>query len=93
MNRSDALAVGLKLLGVYFLIAGLAEVGFAVGYWASAQETSDPVVSAISKQQANRTLIRAGITALGGLWLLLTADFYAPLMGRRKAPSPPEPEG
>jgi hypothetical protein len=29
MSRSDALAVGLKLLGAFFVVTGLAEVGHA----------------------------------------------------------------
>jgi hypothetical protein len=87
MSRSDALAVGLKLLGAFFLITGLAEVGYAVYHLATVREAIDFRRQFYDPYHA---LIRAGITTIGGLWLLLTADYYGE--GKlRKAP-PREPE-
>lgn len=85
-QRLNGLWIGLNLLGVYFLITGLADVACALQQWAVIPDAGE--VGGITKQDVFRVLIRSGVTAVGGLALLLTADFYAPLWRDRK-PVPP----
>lgn len=73
MSRSDALAVGLKLLGAFFLITGLAEVGLSVYHLATT--VGGPNDFSRQIYDPYRILIRAGITTIGGLCLLFTADY------------------
>lgn len=70
MSRHDGLWIGLKLLGVYLVISGLAD--FAL--------------------DATRN-IRAIVHFVCGMFLLSSADYFAPLE-RRRGPKPPSgPEG
>jgi len=76
MSRSDAMIVGLRLLGASFIILGLSWIGSAIPIWnwsVSVQEGG--VAGGYIKYEAHREMIRGGVTAVGGLLLLILSAF------------------
>jgi hypothetical protein len=81
-HRLNGLWIGLKLLGVYFLVTGLAEVGSAIQLRVSVQNVSASGGDMMA-QVAYRNIIHALVTIVGGILLLLTADYFAPFWRER----------
>src|SRR5262245_59407323 len=87
MNRTDALWVGLKLLGVYLLVNGAVEANWALFELSQSGPSATPL---FSKEWAYRELIRGGGFAVAGLALLFGTGLFVRMSGERRSPrSPP----
>jgi hypothetical protein len=88
MTRADWLALGLKLLGVYFLVDGLARFSWAVlTLLQSFPREADWGASSMFRMEAVRTLAYAAIYIGGGFVLVFcTALCVRMIAGKRNEP-------
>jgi hypothetical protein len=92
MNRSDALWVGLKLLGVYLLVNGAVEANWSLFELARPERSSSSSFS-FSRELAYRELLRGGGFVAAGLALIFGAGLFVRMTGERHpVPSPPPPD-
>ncbi|HJZ54951.1 MAG TPA: hypothetical protein VKE74_08320 [Gemmataceae bacterium] len=76
MDRWDALWVGLKLLGTYFVVVGVGSV--AAGCYAMLHEATPPYSASYAKlQEMLRGMVSGAVYLIGGLTLLLGAGRFA----------------
>lgn len=76
MSSSESLKVGLKLLGAYFVIVGLSDVGYGLWHLIDVRADDGEFISRFIRYESHASLIASVVKVVGGIALLVGASVW-----------------